>query len=433
MSVLSLRAQRYVQCGGVVVAVLAVLASVALILRPARDADYHFGTLLTDPASAHTEAGSGVQVAHLEVRWDRFEPQDDLFDTAYVSTLKSTLGAFKKAGMEVEAGITIHSPPMWLQERPEAAFVDQYGDRFSGAPNVVFSQSVRLEVQEYIDRFAQELELDSFWAIRIGVSETGEFSYPPASVEEGRKNSFWAFDTRAQGAPGTADRPPAIPPNPLPGWGPGERTAGGGTVTRADVAAWFDWYHHALAQAVNWQIGHYKALGYQGRIKILLPGTGIRPYEYEEVIDSHLDGSALPDLAGRGVGYFRSLAAIHDNHNIEIVSTSLVDGSGEPRDNGCSPSDQEHLLLDPSRSDIIHNWSSVRWIANLARYYGFAMNGESAGPQVQPYYDGVMNDAAHQMTSCGLGGLMWAFDKNLYDGTPGSSLKEYAEVIEQLT
>jgi hypothetical protein len=34
--------------------------------------------------------------------------------------------------------------------------------------------------------------------------------------------------------------------------------------------------------------------------------------------------------------------------------------------------------------------------------------------------------------SCHLQGLMWAFDDNLYDGTPGSSLDDYAAMIRRL-
>ncbi|CAM5236499.1 beta-galactosidase [Streptomyces tanashiensis] len=39
--------------------------------------------------------------------------------------------------------------------------------------------------------------------------------------------------------------------------------------------------------------------------------------------------------------------------------------------------------------------------------------------------------AYRQMASCGLEGMMWAFDRQLYDGTPGSSLADYAETIRR--
>jgi hypothetical protein len=42
-----------------------------------------------------------------------------------------------------------------------------------------------------------------------------------------------------------------------------------------------------------------------------------------------------------------------------------------------------------------------------------------------------MSAAARQMHTCGLQGLMWAFDSNLYDGTPGSSLADYSAVISR--
>lgn len=414
---------------GVVALVLAMLASIAL-LRSDGEEEYHFGTLLTDHERAPREHEKGIRVAHLEVRWDRFEPHDDAFDAAYIVQLRDTIRKFEEAGMEIEVGITIHSPPAWLMEHPDSDFVNQHGARFTDAPNVVFSQSVRREVQEYIDKFNSELGLHNFWAVRIGVSETGEFSYPPADMGEEGTNSFWAFDRNAQSATGNSGRPPNVPPNPLPGWEPGDRTYKGRNVERADVAAWSDWYIQAIAQTVNWQIRHYKSLGYQGKLKILVPGTGVRPGEHEKAVDSYLDGTVLPDLMGRGVSFYKSLAEIRGSENIEIVSTSLVDGSGEPNNNGCAPSDAGEDILDPSNT-VVENWSSVRWIANLARYYGFDLNGESAGPHIRPYYDGVMDDAALQMESCGLKGLMWAFDANLYDDTPGSSLQEYAAVIDR--
>ncbi|MFG2333880.1 beta-galactosidase [Streptomyces sp. NPDC048604] len=422
--------QRHWWFAGALAVILALLASMALLQADEKE-EYHFGTLLTDHERAPREYEIGIRLAHLEVRWDRFEPHDDAFDQAYIDRLRDTIREFEEAGLEIEVGITLHSPPGWLREHPDSDFVNQYGDHFTDAPNVVFSQSVRREVQEYIKKFNSELGLHNFWAVRIGVSETGEFTYPPADPGEEGNNSFWAFDGNAQSTAGDSGRPPDIPPNPLPGWEPGDRTYQGRNVERADVAAWSDWYLQAIAQTVNWQISQYTSLGYQGRMKILVPGTGVRPGEHESAVNSYLDGTVLPDLMGRGVSYYKSLSYIRGSENIEIVSTSLVDGSGDPSNQGCAPSDEEQDILDPSNA-VVGDWSSVRWIANLARYYGFDIGGESSGPQIRPYYDGVMDDAARQMTSCGLKDLMWAFDKNLYDGTPGSSLQEYGAVIDRL-
>jgi hypothetical protein len=113
---------------------------------------------------------------------------------------------------------------------------------------------------------------------------------------------------------------------------------------------------------------------------------------------------------------------------VEIVMTSLVDGTGRPRNNGCIPADSRVDVMAPPSAVAV--WSSVRWVSRVARHHGFSLlGGESAGPQVSPYYPGVMDDAARQMRDCGLRDLMWAFDSTLYDGTPGSSLADYSAMI----
>jgi hypothetical protein len=158
---------------------------------------------------------------------------------------------------------------------------------------------------------------------------------------------------------------------------------------------------------------------------------GYYPPTYRHAVSNHLDESADSWLVALAAGFYRTLGQIRDRRNVQIVPTSLVDGTGVPRNNGCAPGDHRVDVLAPSRQVRTH-WSSMRWISRIARHYGFAvLNGESAGTHVSPYYPGVMAEAAHQMKSCGLQGLMWAFARNLYDGTPGSSLADYSAVMSR--
>ncbi|MEU0201159.1 MULTISPECIES: beta-galactosidase [unclassified Streptomyces] len=415
--------RRYI---GAVAAALLV-AACAPVLERDEGRHYVFGTLQTMAEKAHLERSKGIEVAHLQIFWDRYETREGHFSSRYRDSVRRSLERLQRAGSLVEVSLGLHHAPSWLfEEYPEAAYVDQDGNRLTEAPNMVFSQTVREKAQRYVDKVAQDIGLENFWAIRVGISGTGEFGYPSDSHD----NAYWAFDANAQST-SRAGLPPGTPLNPSPGWRPGQREYRGREFTEPQVRAWYEWYLRALSGAVNWQIEYYKSLRYEGYLKVLVAGSGYYPRDYRRAVHRHLDASAGNRLVALGVGFFRTLGQIRERHNVQIVPTSLVDGTGEPRNNGCSPADRHVDVLAPP--DRVHDqWSSMRWVTRIARQYGFALlSGESAGTEVSPYYPGVMSVAARQMETCGLRGLMWAFDSNLYDGTPGSSLAEYSAVISR--
>ncbi|GAA1505165.1 hypothetical protein GCM10009730_05440 [Streptomyces albidochromogenes] len=392
---------------------------------------YEFGTLQTMPEKADLERSNGIQVAHLQIFWNRYETSEGEYSSTYLESVKSELERFQRAGSLVEVSLGLHHAPSWLfEDYPEAAYVDQYGNRLTEAPNMVFSRTVREKAQRYIDRVARDIGLANFWAVRVGVSGTGEFSYPSTEDELTREHAYWAFDDNAQ-SPDRAGRPPSAPANPFPGWRPGQRDHEGKDFTEDQVREWYDWYLRALADAVNWQIEYYKSLRYDGFLKVLVAGTGYYPGDYRRAVEHYLDTTVENRLVPLGAGFFKTLGYVRDHRNVHVVPTSLVDGTGEPANNGCEATDRHVDVLDPPRH-VPDAWSSMRWVTRIARHYDFALvSGESAGPQVSAYYPGVMSDAADQMRSCGLQGLMWAFDSNLYDGTPGSSLADYSAVISR--
>ncbi|MDC2953994.1 beta-galactosidase [Streptomyces gilvifuscus] len=419
--------------------VAAVVAAVVSFIRLDDPGDHHeryfFGTLQTSPRTARADEARGMRVAHMTVSWDRFEPVPGQVDQHYVATLKRKLRMFRDAGLHVEAGVGLNNPPPWLSDRyPEDAFTDQGGARFTSGPNLVFSQEIRNEVEGYLRRLDQEIGLANFWAIRIGVNSTGEFTYPPPAPSTRGAMSYWAFDRHAQASGADPGRPATVPPNPYPGWRPGQSTYRGAPFTPGQVNRWYGWYLSALADAVNWQTGQYEALGYHGLLLVLIPGGGFHPSDLSAAVRAHLGETAAGGLISRGAGFFRTIGLIQHRRTVQLVSTALVDGSGTPRNNACRPSDGSVVpdAVAPGAEARVRAWSSVRWISRIAAREGFPISGESAGPHVAAYYPGVMTDAARQLTSCGLTGLMWAFDHNLYDGTPGSSLGDYASVIAKL-
>ncbi|MEU6468277.1 beta-galactosidase [Streptomyces massasporeus] len=421
------RAAPYRRHLGFLAAALLVASCAPAVERDDARRHYVFGTLQTMAQKVRLERSKGVEVAHLQIFWDRYEPREGHFSSRYRDGVRRSLERFQRAGSLVEVSLGLHHAPGWLFDAyPEAAYVDQDGNRLTDAPNMVFSQTVREKAQRYVAQVNRDLGLDNFWAIRVGVSGTGEFGYPSG----GGNNSYWAFDANAQ-SPSPAGRPPGTPANPYPGWKPGQRDYRGAKFTEAQVRAWYDWYLRALSGAVNWQIEYYRSLRYQGFLKVLLAGSGYYPRDYLRAVERRLDESAGNRLVALGVGFFRTVGQIRARHNVQIVPTSLVDGTGEPRNNGCSPDDREVDVLSPP--ERVHDqWSSMRWVSRIARQHGFALlNGESAGTQISPYHPGVMSTAARQMETCGLRGLMWAFDSNLYDGTPGSSLADYSAVISR--
>jgi hypothetical protein len=70
-----------------------------------------FGTFLSDPTMAASEAAVGVRVVHLELGWDRHEPQDGVFDAAYVDQARQRLQAFQDANLLL--GLADHER-LWL-------------------------------------------------------------------------------------------------------------------------------------------------------------------------------------------------------------------------------------------------------------------------------------------------------------------------------
>jgi hypothetical protein len=382
---------------------------------PAATSPPFFGTLVTEPANAQTEARVGIKVAMLEVHWDRFEPALGRFDAAYITDLRNRLAAFRRADMRVTLGLGLTSAPQWAYSFPNARFRDQHG-RTSGEVNLVFNEPLRQQVDRYFARLASGLGVSNLWAIRLTSGGDGEVLYPPGG-------SYWAFDANAQNGSGM---PPSMDPNPYPGWKPGTAT-----LNTAQVGRWADWYVQALDDVVDWQIRTWNRLGFRGYYQVLTPGSGTRPDGFDYDIQHH-----LPDgVTGVGAVWDRFYGFLPDKRRVMAYVTSVADLSARNRrDDSCQTGDESV----PLTSHAADNWSATRWISRIAGQWGLPKAGENpgwnqGGALSRHYVDtsshGMMADAIRQLVSCHFQGFYWASDKQVWDNVV--PLSRYAAAISE--
>jgi len=185
-----------------------------------------------------------------------------------------------------------------------------------------------------------------------------------------------------------------------------------------------------LVRAGDWQVKSFKGLGHTGKMAWLLPGPGMRPFDYRRYVTNYLTGdNGYDELVGsRAAVWDKVIDSIADKSSAQIQITSLADPSGNPWGNGCKTADRE---VDIHRDAVISAWSGARWIAYNADRWGLPKSGENPGPHDSRE---VMNRAASQVVSCNLETWYYAFEWSLYDGYPGAAtINDYAHVIARLS
>jgi hypothetical protein len=384
---------------------------------------YVFGTLNTSSTNGPQEAAAGLNTAEVDVGWDLYEPQDGVFNSNYAASVAQTVRALHAAGDDVVLGLALHYPPSWVFSYANARLVNQYGAT-ADEPNLIFNEILRQKAAALISRINQDVGLNSFYAIRITSGGDAEAMYPSEDADGIHGNSYWAYGANAQTG---ADLPPTIPVNPFPGWKPGQTAYNGHTFSSSQVQQWYGWYLTALLDEVNWQIQTYKSLGYTGYLQVLTPGMGSRPDEYQAAISNYLNGTGDSNgTMGRGAAWDEWYAGLPDKTHVVAYVSSLADGSGSPANNLCQASDSTVTITAPQ----IDSWSAARWISYIAKRYNLPTNGENPGGGAN-YGLTMMQTAAKQMQACGMQGMYWAHDSNLYDGVSGVTLQDYANVIAQ--
>jgi len=318
----------------------------------------------------------------------------------------------RAAGLKVVLGAGLQYPPSWAYTYPNSRYVNQFGGT-SRELNLTFNATLRAKAQQYLARLDADLDLKSFWAVRVGAGGSVETLYPAHNADGVNTNAYWAFDPTAQAS------------SPFPGWKPGQTTYAGRSFTTTDVRTWYDWYVGSLVDGVNWQLTTYRNLGFTGFLQVQLPGQGTRPLDYEKAIGGYLNGTGDGNRTmSRGAAWDRVIARINDKRNVVAYVSSLADGSGW--DNVCQSTDASVALTAPE----IGLWSAARWVSYLANRYGLPKNGENPGPSdTNSYRTPMLGRAVAQVQACGFQGLMWAHDPDLYTSTNKISLADYSKVI----
>ncbi|WP_433292117.1 hypothetical protein ACQPZQ_03880 [Pseudonocardia sp. CA-142604] len=432
-----------------ILALLLATAAVAFSIGAARQADgMRFGVLGSGCAEERVSqlAAADVDLAVVDVRWDRFEPTPGQIDPGYVHALTSAVERCRDAGVGVVLGLGLQYAPAWVGALPGGRYRNQYGiDRTGSVPNVIFSAEVRSAVDHYVERLGATVPFGEITAIRVGTGEAGELGFPGRVYGSDSDNSFWAFDDAAQGGAGLAE---GVEPTPLPGWRPGDRTRDGRDVTAEDVAGWFGWYTESAAEAIVWQIELLRRHGFDGEIHIPLAGRGVLPADLFQAVGTRLDGTADRDGSlERGLFYpdqldrLGALAADLGGGAIFADVTGIGDATAvqarrlSPPQDTCRPEDARE---DPRHAPGVADWSAFRWTVANARHAGLGVVGENPGSPDAPGTGGdddseglaaQMQHAPRYAAECGLTAFFWAFEDDLFSGPGEVDITTYATTI----
>lgn len=393
-------------------------------------------------------ADAGVNLAVVDVRWDRFEPSPGEVDPDYVHTLTGAVERCRNSGVGVVLGLGLQYAPNWVGDLPGGRYRNQYGvEREGSVPNVIFSADVREAVDHYVEQLGAAVPFEDIAAIRVGTGEAGELGFPGRVYGSDSDNAFWAFDDAAQNGPGLAN---GLEPTPLPGWRPGDRTRDGRDVTSEDVAGWFGWYADSAAEAIGWQIQLLRRQGFDGEVHVPLAGRGVLPGDLDEAVSARLDGTADRDGSlERGLFYpdqldrLGALAAEQRGGSGAIFAdvTGIGDATAvqarrlRPPQDSCRPEDTQE---DPRHASDVQDWSAFRWTIANARHAGLEVVGENPGSPDAPGTGGdddseglvaQMEHAPRYAAECGLSAFFWAFEDDFFSGPREVDITTYTRTI----
>jgi hypothetical protein len=368
-----------------------------------------FGTLQSTTGHIAATNAAGARAVVLELGWDRFEPREGVFDTAYADEIRRKLGAFRAGGKLVVLDFGMQYPPRWIFADPTSHFVNQYGRAYEpkdpGAcgVNFVFSQEMRSKLDTYVREVFKDLGTD-FFAVRLGGGRYGELGYPGAEFAGG-KNCYWAFDALAQR--GGLGLPEGITACPVAGWKPGVASA-----DHTSAHTFLNWYMESLQNFHDWQIAEVRR-SFSGPLLMLYPSTGgLRPGQLEAAIQDDAAGHTPPEKTGevgRGFDTARFVAGITDP-NVVVYST-WVDG---------------FPFCDDTSADQAR-WNPAHFLAHLAGSHvpPLLCGGENTG---QPDDVANMEFTFRHLREARLCVFFWAFEPDLF--LPGrATCDDYRRLI----
>lgn len=360
----------------------------------------------------HAEEGyrSGWRVAVISVAWDAFEPVSGKVDEAYVKRVAEKARAFRGLGYRLQLDLGIQYPPPWIFDLPHARYRNQFGRDYESnesgrrMPNLVFNRAVRDRLAGYVEQLFKHLGTDWDW-VRLGGGFYGEVNYPGHRFD-GKENCYWAFDEVAQGkVPGLAGDLAACP---VPGWIPG-----GASPDHEQARKFLEWYLGSLQNYHDWQIRNVRRW-YSGDICLLYGSWGIRPGGIEAALEKDLNGSSPAEKVGEiqtGYDWARMIGGIRDPK--AIVYCTWLDA---PR------KDCDDTGENPSR------WSPVHWQASLAAKNPLRLKvwGENTGRGSRE----AMQLSFERIRQFGLMGILWAFEKELFNEPNPGNLATFQEMAE---
>ncbi len=194
--------------------------SAQLLFGVINDAGQHF-----DDEWAH-----GVRATTLELQWKRYEPQEGVYDNAYITQMQNRMRMLKAQGWYVQLVPGYQYTPDWVfTNYPNMYYINQYGEAYTPDPttqgdfrviNAPFNPQARALIVSFLNHiftqsFPQNDPSLKFDSVRVGGGVQGEVRYPPADWN-GHHNSYWAFDSYAQDTSQIAGIPPQVA-----GWRPG--------------------------------------------------------------------------------------------------------------------------------------------------------------------------------------------------------------------
>ena len=373
-----------------------------------------YGVLNGDPTLARMDYGAGIRLAMVPLNWSLWQPSAGTFSATYEAQELGVVNQFIQQGFTVGINMALNNAPSWALSTPNNQLVDQFGTQ-SGTLNFEFSSAVQSLTGAYVSSVVATFgSRISYYT--LGASLTTEAIYPTTST-----NQWWAFDAYAQNQ--QSGLPAGVGPNPLPGWIPGASTYNGTTLTNAQVLGWYNWYIGALANFIGWEKALIDGAGYTGYYQLNWPGTGANPWVYNYRLTTDLAATShdtFGDL-NDGAVYSVLLNDLPDLTGVVVDVTSVGDGSGTPANNACQSGDAN---VNYQTDSSVDSWSSTRVLAYLAGQHNLPIIGESTGQNstAQMATDFTVTEA------CGLIGLQWAFDIQLYNGSY-ATLTDYSNQI----
>ena len=183
------------------------LASDCSQSRPGGSSRFLFGVINNRGEHYADEWARGIRATVFELHWEYYEPQEGLYDQAYITHMKQILSQLKADGWFVQLVPGYQYVPDWVYTKyPDMYYVNQFGDRFNPDPNTSgsyrvinapFNPQARALIARYLARIFQDFNPSDFDSVRVGGGVLGELRYPPPEWN-GHPNSYWAFDLHAQ-------------------------------------------------------------------------------------------------------------------------------------------------------------------------------------------------------------------------------------------